>query len=127
LEAEKRQHPRYSVRDDGIEVFSRQSKIIGKLENISKSGLAFRYTAIGEEKAKSDTVDIMATGSARFYLSGLDCRKVYDISTLAEDQTFTGAKTRLCGHEFIGTGNNPKLTFFLRNYLNMPAEELCPP
>jgi hypothetical protein len=55
---------------------------------------------------ESDTIDIMATGPARFYLSGLVCRMIYDISVLDEDQTFTGAETRLCGHEFISMETN---------------------
>ena len=123
MEAEKRQHPRYSVRNDGIEIFSRETNLIGKLENISKSGLAFCYTPIGDEKAEYDTIDVMATGPARFYLSGLDCRKVYDISALAEDQNFTGAATRMCGMEFIRIEAEHKLEFFLKNYLNLPVEE----
>ena len=123
MEAERRQHRRYSVRNDGIEIFSREAKLAGKLENISKSGLAFCYTPVGDEKAESDTIDVMATGPARFYLSGLVCRKVYDISDLAEDQNFTGAETRLCGLEFVRIENNPQLAFFLRNYLNLAVEE----
>lgn len=126
MEAEKRKRPRHSVRDDGIETFSRETKIIGKLENISKNGLAFRYTPLRGEKADSDTIDIMAPDPARFYLSGLVCRKIYDITALDEDQTFTGAETRLCGLEFVSIENDLQLTSFLRNYLNMPAEELCP-
>ena len=123
MEAERRQHRRYSVRNDGIEIFSRETKLVGKLENISKSGLAFCYSPAGDEKAESDTIDVMATGPARFYLSGLVCRKVYDISDLAEDQNFTGAETRLCGLEFVRIENNPQLAFFLRNYLNLAVEE----
>ena len=126
LKAERRQHRRHSVRYDGFEIFSRETNIIGKLENISKSGLAFHYTPLRGEKAESDTIDIMAAGPARFYLSGLVCQKIYDISVLDEDQTFTGAETRLCGLEFISTENDQQLTSFLRNYLNIPAEELCP-
>jgi hypothetical protein len=123
LETEKRQHPRYSVRNVGVEIFSRENKLIGKLENISKSGLAFCYTPVGDEKAESDTIDVIATGPARFYLSGLDCRKVYDISTLAEDQNFTGDETRLCGMEFVRLESNHRLAFFLRNYLNLAVDE----
>ena len=123
MEAERRQHRRYSVRNDGIEIFSRETKLVGKLENISKSGLAFCYSPAGDEKAESDTIDVMATGPARFYLSGLVCRKVYDISDLAEDQNFTGAETRLCGLEFVRIENNSQLAFFLRNYLNLAVEE----
>lgn len=118
MEAERRQHRRYSVRNDGIEIFSRETKLVGKLENISKSGLAFCYIPAGDEKAESDTIDVMATGPARFYLSGLVCRKVYDISDLAEDQNFTGAETRLCGLEFVRIESAQKLEFFLKNYLS---------
>jgi len=125
--ADRRQHPRYSAREDGIEIFCRDTKIIGKLENISRNGLAFQYTPVKGEKAEFDTIDIMATGPARFYLSGLVCRKIYDISTLDEDQTFTGTETRLCGLEFVSTENDLQLAFFLRNYLCMPCEKLCPP
>ncbi len=127
MAAERRQYRRQSVRDDGFEIFNRETNIIGKLENISKSGLAFHYTPLRGEKAQSDTIDIMAAGPARFYLSGLVCQKRYDISVLDEDQTFTGAETRLCGLEFISLENYRRLTFFLRNYLNMPAEELGAP
>ena len=123
MEAERRQYRRQSVRDDGFEIFSRETHIIGKLENISKSGLAFHYTPLGGEKAKSDTIDIMAAGPARFYLSGLVCQKIYDISVLVEDQTFTGAETRLCGLEFVRTKTDQKLEFFLKNYLNLQIEE----
>ena len=125
--ADRRQHPRYSTREDGIEIFGRETKIIGKLENISKYGLAFHYTPVKGEKAESDTIDIIATGPARFYLSGLVCRKIYDSSTLDENQIFTGAETRLCGLEFVSTENDLQLAVFLKNYLCMPAEELCPP
>ena len=124
MEAERRQRRRQSVRADGIEIFSRKTKIIGKLDNISETGLAFHYAPVRGERAESDTIDIMATGSARFCLSGLVCRRIYDVSALDEDQTFTGAETRLCGLEFISLENNPQLAFFLRNFLNLPAEEL---
>ena len=119
MEAERRQHPRYPIQDIGIEIFSRQSNIIGKLDNISRRGLAFRYSSIGDDQTQSDTIDIMSTGPARFYLSGLVCRLVYDISALAEDQSFTGDETRLCGMEFVNPETKKKLEFFFRNYLNL--------
>lgn len=123
MEAERRQYRRHSVRDDGFEIFSRETKIIGKLENISRTGLAFHYAPVRGEKAEFDHIDIMATGPARFYLSGLVCRRIYDISALDEDQTYTGVETRVCGLEFIGTENNHQLAFFLRSYLNLAVDE----
>ena len=121
---ERRKHRRCDVRDDRIEIFSRETKIIGKLENISRTGLAFHYVPIRGEKTETETIDIMATGPARFYLAGLVCRRIYDISALDEEKTFSGVETRLCGLEFIRIENHYQLGFFLRNYLNMPAEEL---
>jgi hypothetical protein len=66
----------------------------------------------------------MATGPGQFYLSGIACRKVYDISDLDEGQTFTGAESRLCGIEFVSAETEQKLSFFLKNYLNVPIEGL---
>lgn len=123
MKAERRRHPRQNVRDDGIEIFSPKTQIIGKLRNISQNGLAFHYTPMSGQEAKPDRIDIMATGPAQFYLSGLVCRKIYDISELDEDQTFTGAESRLCGIEFVKTKTEQKLAFFLKNYLNLNIEE----
>jgi hypothetical protein len=71
-------------------------------------------------------IDIMAPDPDGFCLSGLVCRKIYDISALDEGRTFTGAETRLCGLEFVIIENDLQLTSFLRNYLNLPAEEPYP-
>ena len=124
LEAERRKHCRHCIRDDRIQIFSRKTQIIGKLQNISKTGLAFQYVPVQGEKIQTDTIDIMAAGPARFYLSGLACRRIYDICALDEEQTFTGTETRLCGLEFISNKNIHQLLFFLENYLNLPVEEL---
>ena len=118
MKVERRKHPRYIVKNGAIEVHTRQSKIIGKLEDISKCGLAFRYTPVQDEKVNSETVDIMDTGPARFYLSGFVCRLVRDIPTLSEDQNFTGNETHLCGMEFVKFEMEENLEFFLNNYLN---------
>ena len=67
LEAERRQHPRYRVREGEFEVFSRDSKIIGKLNNISRDGLAFHYTAVEGRKAESGTINIMAKNPDPFF------------------------------------------------------------
>jgi len=72
--AERRQHPRYRVREGEFEVFSRDSKIIGKLNNISQGGLAFQYSPVEGQKAESETIDIMAKGPDPFYLPAVACR-----------------------------------------------------
>ena len=127
MEAERRQHYRHCVRDNRIEIFSRETRIVGKLENISKTGLAFQYLPVRGEKVQTDTIDIIATGAARFYISGIVCRRIYDIYALEVDRTFTGMESRLCGLEFIDIENNHQLAFFLKHFVRMPIDELPTP
>ena len=123
--AERRQHPRYRVREGEFEVFSRDSKIIGKLNNISQGGLAFQYSPVEGQKAESETIDIMAKGPDPFYLPAVACRTMYDISALAEDRTFTGASLRLSGVQFVRLNKEQtrKLALFIKKYGFEPSEE----
>ncbi len=125
MEAERRQHPRYRVRKGKFEVFSRDSKIIGKLHNMSQGGLVFQYTPAGGEKAESETIDIMAKSPDLFYLPGVDCRTVYDISALIENQTFSGVATRLCGLKFVRLQKEQtqKLALFIKKYGLEPFDD----
>ena len=124
--AERRQHPRYPVRDGEFQVISHDSKIMGKLNNISQGGLAFQYSPVGGQKAESETIDIMAKSPDLLYLPSVACRTMYDISALAEDQTFTGAATRLCGVKFfrLNKEHKQKLAHFIKKYGLEPFEDI---
>ena len=123
--AERRQHPRYPVRDGEFEVFSHDSKIMGKLNNISQGGLAFQYSPVEGRKAESKTIDILARNSHPFFLPSVACLTMYDISTLAEDRTFTGAAARLCGLKFgrLQKEQTQKLAHFIKKYGLEPSED----
>jgi len=123
--AERRQHPRYPVREGEFEVFSRDSNIAGKLDNISRGGLAFHYSPVEGRRAEPETIDIMARNSDPFFLPSVACRTRYDISTLAEDWTFTGAATRLTGVQFfkLDEEQEQKLTLFIKKYGLEPSED----
>ena len=123
--AERRQHPRYRVRDGEFEIFSCDSNMTGKLNNISQGGLAFQYSPVEGRKAESATIDIMARNSDPFFLPSVACRTMYDISTLAEDRTFTGASARLCGVKFVRLQDDQtqKLAHFIKKYGLEPAED----
>jgi c-di-GMP-binding flagellar brake protein YcgR len=116
--AERRQYIRYGVRDNAFEVFSSDSKITSTLKNISPGGLAFQYSPVKGRKAESATIDIMAKSPDPFYLPGVDCRTVYDISALVENRTFTGAATRLAGVRFIRLDREQEqqLALFIKKY-----------
>ena len=123
MAAERRQHPRYPIREGEFEIFNRDSKIIGKLNNISRGGLAFQYLPVEDQRAESDTIDIIAKSPGLFYLPAVACRVMYDISVLAEARTFTGAATRLCGVKFAGLNKEQKLVLFIKKYGIQPLED----
>jgi c-di-GMP-binding flagellar brake protein YcgR len=123
---ERRQHPRYRVREGEFEVISRDSKINGQLHNIGEGGLAVYYTPVGRQKAEFESIDIMAKSPDLFYLPDLACQTIYDVGALTEKRTFTGAATRLCGLKFIRLKNDQqqKLIIFIKKYGLEPPEDL---
>ena len=116
--AERRQHPRYRIPEGDFEVFSRDTNITGKLNNISMGGLSFQYSPEEGRRAESETIDIMAKSPDPFFLPSVACETRYDISILAEDHTFTGAAIRLTGVQFfqLDEEQEQKLRFFIKKY-----------
>ncbi len=108
MEVERRRFKRHVVQENGFEVLSRELKINGKLKDISMGGLSNQYTPIDGGGAKSEVVDILGKGPDRFFLSGLACKRVYDITELAADRTFTGTEIRLRGLEYFGLTEEQK-------------------
>ena len=84
--------------------------------------MAFRYIPVEGRKAESETIDIMAKTPDLLYLPSVACRTMYDISTLAEDQNFTGAAIRLCGVKFVRLNKEQKLALFIKKYGLEPSE-----
>ena len=123
--AERRQHPRYRIPEGDFDVFSRDTNITGKLDNISQGGLGFHYSPVEGRRAESETVDIMAKSPDPFFLPSVACKTRYDISVLAEDQTFTGAAVRMTGVQFfkLDEEQEKKLKLFIKKYGREAAEE----
>jgi hypothetical protein len=101
VKAEQRQHPRYRIRDVQFQVFSHGTQVTGQLVNVSKGGLAFQFAPVTEKTTACKAIDIMGPAPDRFYLPGIACRSIYNISVLVEDQSFKGAENRLCGMQFL--------------------------
>jgi hypothetical protein len=122
---EQRRFTRYVVKEDGLEVLSRDLKVVGKLKNISRGGVAYQYTPANGTKADFEKIDILGKVPDRFSLVGLDCRTVYDIAMLNEDRTFTGSVSRLRGLQFKGLNEEQeeRLAFLLENYVIRPPED----
>jgi len=124
--AERRQHPRYRIPEGDFEVFSRDANITGKLNNISMGGLAFQYSPVEGRRAESGTIDVMAKSPDPFFLPSVASKTRYDISVLAEAQTFTGAAVRLTGVQFFQLDEEQalKLEQFIKKYGEEPSEEI---
>ena len=124
--AERRQHPRYRIPEGDFDVFSRDTNITGKLDNISQGGLAFQYSPVKGRRAESETIDIMAKSPDPFFLPSVACKTRYDISVLAEDRTFTGAAVRMTGVQFFQLDEEQaqKLKLFIKKYGLEPVEEI---
>ena len=102
MEVEQRRFKRYVVQENKYEVFSRELGITGNLKDISEGGLAYHYVPIDGGGSLSEVIDILGKNLERFYLQGLICERIYDVTELAADRTFTGIKIRLKGLEFTG-------------------------
>jgi hypothetical protein len=122
---EQRRFRRYAVKEDGFDVLSRDLKVVGKLKNISRGGVAYQYTPVNGTKPDSEMIDILGKVPDRFSLLGLDCRTVYDIATLNEDRTFTGSASRLRGLQFKGltVEQEERLGLLLQKYAIKPSDD----
>jgi len=124
--AERRQHPRYHIPEGDFEVFSRDTNVTGKLDNISQGGLGFHYSPVDDCRAESETIDVMAKSPDPFFLPSVACKTRYDISVLAEAQTFTGAAVRMTGVQFfqLDEAQALKLEQFIKKYGEEPSAEI---
>lgn len=118
MKPEQRQHPRYRIRDAVFHVFCQGDRLAGRLVNIGKGGLALQLAPGRGETEDWRSIDILGSDPDRLHVSSIACRKIYEISALAEDQTFTGAESRLCGLQFIDLtdGQSQKLSTLINRY-----------
>ena len=72
---------------------------LGKLIDISRGGLAFRYIGPEEESRGPTQLDLF-TGNNGFYLSRLPCKVIYDASSLKKETSSPLLERRRCGLEF---------------------------
>lgn len=118
MKDERRKFTRYLFQDCKHQVFSHGQKIVGRLKDISKGGLAFQYTPIEDEKLDSKSINITAKSTHRFDLFDIACRITYDVFALEEARSFTGTERRQSGIKFVGLTENQqnKLELLLKNY-----------
>lgn len=119
MEDERREFTRFVFKKDAIQVFSDDPMLFGKVNDISKGGLSFRYTPITGVEMVTSSINVLPKGKDKFNLYHIDCRTIYDISSIEEGQSFPGCERRQCGIKFFWlkeTMNN-KLELLLNYYV----------
>ena len=112
---ERRKFTRFRTQDDAYAALRGNNTKVGKINDISLNGLAFKYLA---EKVCDETfnrVDIFLSSNG-FHLSGVPCVIVCDEKQYVYDQQ--GIAMYRCGLKFVGLDEEQgnKLEFFINNY-----------
>ncbi len=119
MNIEQRKYIRVSVQDNAFAALRDGFKKIGKVNDISKKGLAFSYLTDGI-KAGSDRdyseVDIFLSWNS-FYLKKVPCKIVYDIQDPKSDKD-QSIMTCRCGLHFgeLIKSQSELLELFLKIY-----------
>jgi len=100
MEDERREFSRFVIQEDEIQIFSDDPILFGKICDISKGGLSFRYTPIIGVKMVTNSVNVLPTGKDNFNIYHIGCRTIYDISSIEEGQSFSASEIRRCGIKY---------------------------
>jgi len=104
MEKERRQTIRVYPRRPVQLIIDCDWKIIGRVHNISEQGASVEYEgkALPCEELNEVSAEIAIDQQSRQKVNGIRCAAIYDISTLAHNQSFRGMNMRLCGLKFQG-------------------------
>ena len=95
---------------------------LGKIKDISRSGLAFRYVSNQDPAKEPNEIDIFLSGN-NFFLTKMKCRVVYDLNSHNDSASASELTEWQCGVEFGKITNEQilKLTVFLNNHVTGTA------
>ena len=112
---ERRKFTRYRTQDDAYAALRGTSTKVGKINDISLNGLAFKYLANKVCDETFNCVDIFLSGNG-FHLSDVSCAVVCDEEDCVYDSH--GITLYRCGLKFVGLNEEQgdKLEFFINNY-----------
>ena len=77
---ERRRYIRYRFIGSEVLVFRHIDKKVGWITDISRGGLSYEYIPTSESDSEKETIDIIACGKTRFFLPGLNCKRIYDLN-----------------------------------------------
>lgn len=118
---ERRRHTRYTV-GDNVLVFSHDT--FGQILNISKSGLAYRYLTVKNDRISTDVELGFLNTEDGFYLDKLNCKIIRsNDSTLLHPSSTTLIRTN--GVEFLQLTDEQRS--FIDSFLNqnLASKQVC--
>jgi hypothetical protein len=95
---ERRKHKRFQAEEGAFVVVRPQFTKLGQIIDISRGGLAFRYTLTGGEMSGSVELDIFLTGDG-FYLERVPFKTVSDLK-MPKKLSPRSLPMRRCGVQF---------------------------
>jgi hypothetical protein len=118
VKTDKRTFQRYLVQDLAFAVFRPQFTKLGKVRDISRSGLSFEYVTSEGRKEDSLEMDIFISG-ARFHLANLPVKTIYDSKVGGDKYSLTPfVERRRCGVEIgeLTDTQRSQLEYFIHNF-----------
>jgi hypothetical protein len=112
---ERRKFTRFRAQDDAFAALRGSSTRVGRINDISTNGLAFKYHAEKVSDETFDKVDIFLSNDG-FHMSDVPCRIVCDKKECV--YTSQGIALYRCGLKFekLNEKHKNKLEIFLNNY-----------
>jgi len=113
---ERRKDKRFKLKDPTFAVMYHSPTRIGRITDISRSGLSFRYVKNGDSSKELNQLDILKS-DFRFYMDNVKAKTISDFEII--DKTCIGSKEmRRRGIQFEALPKNQisQLEDFIQNY-----------
>lgn len=113
---ERRRHQRFQAEDGAMVTLHHYASLVGRIIDISKGGLAFRYMDTDERPRGSFQMDILVE-KAGFLLEKVPAKTISDLE-LPKEFSYSPTTMRRQGVRFgdLTENQKSKLEFFIRNH-----------
>jgi hypothetical protein len=113
---EKRSHNRLQAKDGVYAIIKYKPTIFGQIINISKDGMAVRYSSNGQQLSESSELDIFIINS-NFYIEKIQIKFISDFE-IADKFPFSSQKNRQRCFQFgeMKSSQLFQLDYLLQNY-----------
>lgn len=113
---DRRNQKRLPVKEGAFAVLRPQLTKLGKIIDISWSGLAFGYVVTGDENSETSEIDIFLSGNG-FYLEGIPVEKISE-SRISKKYSMSSPPMKKCSVQFgeLNDSQISQMNFFIKNH-----------